>query len=304
MRWLLETPESVEIPRRGPVPLVVLTALLLVGLIVGSQVLTQAPPPPPPSPNASTNPTLVQKCRAQEGFDPSLCGCSETGDPARLLVFYNSPDRPSCAARSGAGGTVVGGPARRVGGQPGQLFMNAPDQVAILVGRCPAPGTVRATLLGATGGHGGLESDPVWWMATVLPVESDEAAAHPVHRVRRCRGTAETWLVPWVGAQVDESKLDWADAAGRCGAALHSDQPTPGLRLLIPGPGGPLARGFLVVSLDNRLWTCAVGAQAGWIGTPSIRRAGTEGRGLDPAGDGLSADADRRWEGAAQESPP
>ena len=268
LRWLMETPDTVDAVRRGPLPVLAVTVLLLVGLLVGGRILSQAPPPPPPSPSTSTDPTLVQRCRALAGFDPSLVRMQETGEPARLLLFFNlSGQTQLCGSFGGRVELSSEAQPDASGGSLSRLVMNSPDQVAILVGGALPRGTLRATVLGSSDSTAGW-SHPVWWMSMVLPV-ADLAKQPPTQFILFDGGaTSQTWLVPWVGTQVDESHLAWPDAAGLCGEALHSDQPLSGLRLLIPGPDGPWARGFLVVNQNGLLSTCAVGSAAGWIANP------------------------------------
>jgi len=278
---LMELPDAEAPARRGPRPALALTGVLVVALLVGTWLLTRAPAPePPPSaPSAARDATLVQRCRAQKGFDPSLVRVQQAADGATLLVFFNLAGQVQLCGSLGDQVRLsdVAQPDSS-GGSLGRLVLRQGDSVVVLMAGSLPSGTLRATVMGSPAGTTGW-SGPVWWMSRTIPAQRLADEPPTVFVLFDGADATRTWLVPWVGSTVAPTQRRWEQAAGLCGAALHSDQPVPGLRLLIPGPGGPSASGFLVVSQDDRLWTCAVGGTAGWIGAP-VSAAASGGSGV------------------------
>ena len=279
MERLMELPEVEEPVRPRPRPALALTGLLLVALVFGGYLLSRAPSPePPPSsvPSAGTDRTLLQRCRLQQGFDPSLLGLQETddpvrgegtADPVRGLVFFNPAGQVQLCGSLGDRIQLseVAQPDSS-GGSLARLLMRSGDTLTVLMAGALPSGTLRATVLDTTSGVTRW-SGRVWWMVRTLPASTVVDQPPTVFVLFDGADATRTWLVPWVGSRVQPPRPRWEQAAGMCGAALHSDQPVPGLRLLLPGPGGSSGNGFLVVSQDDRLWTCSVG-DAGWIGPP------------------------------------
>ncbi len=281
MGRLLELPESQEPSIRGPRPALALTGLLLAAVLVGAYLLSRvpvAPEAPPSAPDTAVDVSLMQQCRALKGFDPSLIRVQDTGEPLQGLVFFNLTGQVQlCASMAGHLELSQVAQPDASGGSLEEIVVRSGTTLSMIMGGALPNGTLRATVLDNTGGDTRW-SGPVWWITRTMAVRDLGNQPPTVFILFDGADATRTWLVPWFGTRVESTHLDWEQAAELCGAALHSDQPVPGLRLLLPGPSARTAGGFLVVSQDERLWTCSVGGAAGWIGGPvSVSAQGGSG---------------------------